>query len=325
MLLTVYERKVKDFVKKFFTGMAAGRNEAIHWDVEGLSTAVPVVDRHELVEELTKLGVDIFKFPDLFKSKYLFRSAMELLDNDASDKEKLELQEDIQEAVEAGDFQALEAEEAFAAGNKMAKTNLSGGSPSGPSKPAMPSSPAEVDPTTMHDRSVSTAGVAQSVMNQLKPDYDRQLLSWVPAAHWLQMEVRLDSIDDSNRANWEASKDSAKVDSMSQAMKEGWSKSVVLVNEPNASKLQLIDGHHRFLAAEQNGATTLPAYVAYVGGVDGQWKEMHDLQKQGSASSEADSQPLRGSAGGASKQGSSSSLQTSARRAIAQKQASEQQ
>ncbi len=164
------------------------------------------------------------------------------------------------------------------------KVNSPGGSDASPtSTAALPGSPAEIDPATMHDRNASTAGVAQTVMKQLSPDYDKKLIQWVPAAHWVQMDVPLENIDDSNRADWEASKDQDKVNSMSDAMKEGWSKPIVLVNEPNSSKLVLVDGHHRFLAAEQNGEKTINAFVAYVGGMDGPWKDMHDLQKQGAA------------------------------------------
>jgi hypothetical protein len=164
----------------------------------------------------------------------------------------------------------------------------SGGSKSAP-QPALPggalpgSAKDIADPTALHDRSVSNAGVAQTVIKQLEPDYDKKLLQWIPAAHWVQMNVPMDSIDDSNRAQWEATKDQGKVDEMSAAMKEGWSKPIVLVNEPNSNKLQLIDGHHRYLAAEANGEKEISAFVAYVGGVDGPWTEMHDLQRQGAA------------------------------------------
>jgi hypothetical protein len=169
-------------------------------------------------------------------------------------------------------------------GGSSPKANSPGGSDAMPtSTAALPGHSSEIDPATMHDRNASTAGVAQSVMDLLKPDYDKKLLQWIPAAHWVQMDVPLENIDDSNRADWEATKDQTKVESMSDAMKEGWSKPIVLVNEPNANKLVLVDGHHRFLAAEQNGEETINAFVAYVGGINGPWKEMHDLQGQGAA------------------------------------------
>lgn len=283
MLLSVYERIVKDFVRKFFISLAAGRTEEIDITVEGLSTAEQETERKDTIAEVTGLGIDILKMPAVFKNKYLFGLAMDLLKNDMDDEEKMELQEELMKSIQAGDFDAEDPEAIAAAG--AAKPGAAkpgdGADPADPTNAALPSGGAGVDPKTMSDRSVSTAGVASSVMKQLKPDYDKKLLQWIPAAHWIQMDVPMDQIDDSNRDKWEASKDQSKVDSMSEAMKDGWSKPIVLVNEPNANKLQLTDGHHRFLASEQNGEKTINAYVAYVGGVDGPWQEMHDLQKEG--------------------------------------------
>lgn len=284
MLLSVYERVIKDFSKLLFECLAAGRQEDIHFAVEGLSIAEPSLDRQQIVEEISKLGIDILNFPNMWKQKYLNRMASELIDNNLTDKERLELEEKFEESIDAGKFEVIDADEAVAAGNKMGKVTKShegSSDPSDPSSGTLPSNASQVDPKTMHDRSVSTAGVASSVMKQLKPDYSKDLLQWIPAAHWIQMDIPLDSIDDSNRESWQATRDQSKIDSMADAMKEGWRKPIIAVNEPNASKLQLTDGHHRFLAAEQNGEKTIPAYVAYVGGIDGPWKDMHDLQKQG--------------------------------------------
>lgn len=292
MLLSVYERFIKDFVKDYFTCLAIGRGDVIKWSVEGLSVAEPVLEREKMITEVTTLGLDVLKFPPIFKNKYLFSTAMKLLDGNMSDNEKLELQEDLEADVQSGKWDALDPDEATAAGNKMAVNTAKGSAgdsdPSSPTNAQLPTSGADVDPKTMHDRNVSTAGTATTVMDQLKPDYDKKLLQWIPAAHWIQTDVPLESIDDSNRENWEASKHQAKVDSMADAMKDGWNKPIVLVNEPNGNKMKLIDGHHRFLAAEQNGEKTINAFVAYVGGVDGPWKNMHDLQKQGSAGGKKD-------------------------------------
>lgn len=104
MLLSVYERCIKDFVKKFFMCLSAGRKEYIEWDIDGLSTAEPVKERKEVIEEYTAMKVDYRKLPSIFKKKYLFRLASELLEGSLDDREKYELQEDIEKLVDEGEF-----------------------------------------------------------------------------------------------------------------------------------------------------------------------------------------------------------------------------
>lgn len=295
MLLSVYERVVKDFSKLLFTCLAQGREESIFFAAEGLSIAEPTFDRTQTVSELTQFGVDVLKFPDMWKSKYLKQAASELIDNNLTDKERLELSDKFDEAIQAGEFEALDPEEAAAAGNKMAQnvgnaTSAPGpdGKPADPSQAPAPNQPIPdksgtlTAPPTMHLRAQSAkAGIADTVYKQLLPQYDPQLLGWIKAASWTgPAQVSLDMIDDSNRANWGAAQDdkAAKRAEMGQKMQEGWDKPIILVNEPNDNKLRLIDGHTRYLSAEEIGKETISAYIADVSSVSGDWEIMHDLQ-----------------------------------------------
>lgn len=142
------------------------------------------------------------------------------------------------------------------------------------------------------ERGESSAGIAQTVYDQLSSDYKKNLLHWVLAAQWEQMEVPLDHIDESNKVHWQASgpEDVDKVKDMAEKMEKGWFKPIILINEPNNSKLQIADGHHRYLAAKMNGMKEMPAFVATVGGTGGQWKEMHDLQRKGEGSNQSSNQ-----------------------------------
>lgn len=68
-------------------------------------------------------------------------------------------------------------------------------------------------------------------------------------------------------------------------MNDGFSKPIVLVNNPsNDNKMEIVDGHHRALAALQNG-TPIAAYIGHVGSDRGPWDKLHSKQvgkKEGS-------------------------------------------
>jgi MarR-like DNA-binding transcriptional regulator SgrR of sgrS sRNA len=74
------------------------------WVIDGLSTSQPIIERIDLITELTKFGINIMQFPDMFLNKYLFRKCLELLDNDLSEDEKYQLQQKIEQSVAAGVF-----------------------------------------------------------------------------------------------------------------------------------------------------------------------------------------------------------------------------
>ena len=287
MLLSVYERIVKDFTKLLFTCLAAGREEDIRWAIEGLSIAEPTVDRQQTVSEMQSFGVDILKFPDMWKNKYLNRVATELIDNNLTDKERLELSDKFQELIETGKFEALDPEEAMAAGNKMAQ-NM--GSPDA-SLPSATDNPSKDMPITDQGHPQLPDGAhlqtgkhidAMTVYNHLAKDYNPQDIDFVKQLPWSgPSDVPLSSIDSSDMDNWAA----AQPDQADKV--QGWAdkfandedvKPIVVVNNPsNDNKMQIIDGHHRHLGALKAGKP-IPAYIGQVGSDHGPWDRLHAKQ-----------------------------------------------
>ena len=136
----------------------------------------------------------------------------------------------------------------------------------------------DADMKMMHQRGETNAGIAQAVYLQLEEDYGKKYLGWVKAASWEgPIDVALEEINTSNRANWEAMQDLAHVDDFTKQVKDGSVKPIILVNEPNNDKMMIIDGHHRYLAAEKVGVP-VKAYIGIVGGVGGPWVDLHDKQ-----------------------------------------------
>jgi hypothetical protein len=151
----------------------------------------------------------------------------------------------------------------------------------GLSSPAKGAAKGQPKPATkpLHDRSISTAGVAESVYRQLAEDFPEDAIAWVRAASWTgPQDVPLVSIDYSNRDEWKASQEPERVQFFVEKIKAGDKKPIVLVNEPNNRKAIIVDGHHRALAYEKLGMPAY-AYVADVGNVTGPWDVLHDSQK----------------------------------------------
>src|SRR5271169_174048 len=116
----------------------------------------------------------------------------------------------------------------------------------------------------MHQRGKTTAGIAETVYDQLSDDYGKRYIGWVKAANWEgPTDVPLDEIDTSNRRNWQATEDLGHVDDFLKQVKDGSVKPIILVNTANDDKMMIADGHHRFLAAEKLNMP-VKAYVATV-------------------------------------------------------------
>jgi hypothetical protein len=131
-------------------------------------------------------------------------------------------------------------------------------------------------------RGKSSINIAFDVYENLKSGYDKKLLGWILTAHWFgPIEVPMEIIDSTNSGTWDAIKRAKKIRKMCLKMQEGINKPIILVNDPDNPKLKLIDGHTRFLARASISGTTIQAYIAEVGPVRGDWKEMCKLLKDG--------------------------------------------
>jgi hypothetical protein len=145
-------------------------------------------------------------------------------------------------------------------------------------KPKAPAPGMPADVANISQAASPTAGITESVYEQLAEDFPAEAIQWVRAAHWEgPVEVPIDQIDFSNVDKWKASKEPEQVQVFVEKIQSGDRKPIILVNEPNNERLIITDGHHRALAYKQLGLPAV-AYVAKVGSVNGAWDEMHDDQ-----------------------------------------------
>jgi hypothetical protein len=121
--------------------------------------------------------------------------------------------------------------------------------------------------------------VAGEVFAQLLEDYPADKLEWVLAGHWVgPQQVPVKDINTADRKRWRASHEP--IEPYVDRIKKGRMKPVILVQTPKS--LDIVDGHHRFLAYEELGWPVL-AYVAEVHVKVGPWTELHSSQTKGSS------------------------------------------
>lgn len=287
ILLTAYARVVKDFVKEIFQCIAEARNESIVWDVQGLSTFVEE-DRQSIIQEVQAIAGQqsiLQMLPsETFHKKYLLRLAMALTGT-TSPEEEATIQEELEKAVEnkehielgmaqgpqatTGDTPQTEAAEMADPSHDefLGDTMGPGGQP--------------LMPEGFHLQTGEHVD-GQVVFNQLAQDYNEKDIEFVKHIPWIgPVEIPLSSIDFSNKDNWQAAQpeDQDHVDMFADKMQnDNYTKPVILVNNPsNDNKMEVVDGHHRTLAALQNGQP-VPAYVGHVGTDRGPWDKLHAKQ-----------------------------------------------
>lgn len=120
---------------------------------------------------------------------------------------------------------------------------------------------------------------AVHVYNQLLANYPPKAIKWVLKARWIgPIEIPTDRVDVDDVDSWSASHQPDRVDHFVDNLKDGKPvKPGVCVQEPGENKVKIIDGHHRFLAAQQSGHGYL-AYVGFVKTDGGPWDETHTYQ-----------------------------------------------
>jgi phage gp29-like protein len=128
--------------------------------------------------------------------------------------------------------------------------------------------------------------IVRAVYEELLDDYPPAALEWVLAAHWEGPEdVPLNEVDFSERKTWRASHEDIApyVKRLKKAIVgNARRKPAVFVKTPGNTLKQIVDGHHRTLAAE---ACNVPAY-AYTARVyveNGPWMRLHGEQLGGSS------------------------------------------
>ena len=122
----------------------------------------------------------------------------------------------------------------------------------------------------------------KKILKELKDDYPQETLDWVKAARWRgPVRVPISQIDFRGRQGWVASQDGPESLKHHLAkIKAGDDKPILLIDTPDNTKYECIDGHHRLLAYEQLEKPVL-AFVATVEHHEGPWDTMHQKQRSG--------------------------------------------
>jgi hypothetical protein len=112
------------------------------------------------------------------------------------------------------------------------------------------------------------------VYAQMRKAFPAKAIGWVEddAAWQGPQQVPLSQIDTSDRDQWDASRQPGKVARIVRKLRRGRKpRPAVLVRWPGAKKWVIVDGHHHFLAAEQEGRESLLAYAGHVASEHGAW------------------------------------------------------
>jgi NADH:ubiquinone oxidoreductase subunit len=115
------------------------------------------------------------------------------------------------------------------------------------------------------------------VFQQAADSFPPQAVGWMHHADWSgPAMVPLQHID------WTPEEmqnpDPDRVDKFCKELQDGKKlKPVILVKTPGSNKLQLVDGHHRFLAAAEL-QEPVRAFIGVVDEDEGPWETMHDMQ-----------------------------------------------
>jgi ParB-like nuclease domain len=129
---------------------------------------------------------------------------------------------------------------------------------------------------------LSNEVASQDIYEILTASFKKKSIKWVKQVVWSgPIEVPLSSIDFSNQAKWVASQDKSsglkKVEADAKKMDEqGPTKPVILIKmSRDETKLQVLDGRHRLLAAKKSNIPIL-AYIGDVSSLDGKtsWLQM---------------------------------------------------
>jgi hypothetical protein len=114
---------------------------------------------------------------------------------------------------------------------------------------------------------------------QLEQDYPERTTKWlddsiVHSPHPIPMA----DINQKNRASWAASKSPAKLAHFKNLMRAGYTKPILVTKAPGENRYNIVDGHHRYLAAKSLGADDIHAWVVHVPQKIGEWTHMHSAQ-----------------------------------------------
>lgn len=121
---------------------------------------------------------------------------------------------------------------------------------------------------------------ATKVIAQESKNFPPEAIGWMYHAKWVgPVKIPLDHIDfDADDFDYTVP---SKISQFVEMLKDGKKLlPVILVKTPDGKKLDLVDGHHRFLAYQELGKP-VRAYVGTVEENSGDWDDMHTYQRHG--------------------------------------------
>ena len=300
MLLTAYGNITRDFIKNIMSCISSARSESIVWVINGLDNFT-IEDRDQIIVEAAQFQSVIQQsMSPTFTKLYTEKLYTALLDGASHDNAiiiRKELTENVDKIPEfdpnkqAVDSQGKPVQETIAktapASKAVSKATLE--------SPPLGESGHIQGPDGMHLQTGEHID-SQVIYDQLSDDYNEKDIEWVLHIPWVgPVEVPLTSIDFSNKSNWQADSEPEEVSKFVDLISnEGFSKPIILVNNPsNNNKMVIVDGHHRALAYAQMNQPAL-AYIGQIGKNSGPWDKLHDKQGGSKQSSGQESKQVSG-------------------------------
>lgn len=314
VILGAFGAVVRDFAQRIYGAISDARSEDVVWSALGLDK-FESYDRADLLAEALQL--DAISIPSrTWKVAMKTQAALKLVPNLPAETQQT-IQREIDQGTTAEDMAPAAPPTGLDDTDPNADPNAdptaqptsvqpTGALPANGAQPGKPgastaakaapgasqavAAPKPGDPppdAPPYMRGTSSAGIAETVYNQLLEDYPKEKLGWVRATQWAGPQtVPLDHLDFSNQADWRASHQLDHVqDFVKQIKADGRTKPIILVNEPNNSKMIVIDGHHRALGYQTCGVDAY-AYVGTVASVGGPWDDLHAWQSSGGMGSQ---------------------------------------
>ena len=298
IVLGNYALIIKNFIGSLYDFISLNRKEKYRWQILGMDD-FHQVDPADLLNMAKAVSAGQINIPSpTFKKHHLASVAFELAP-EINHETMLLIKEEIDKSIDMADTMnktmtpeqqlTYEAQEHAAKGQPV----VAGALQQAANDPELgPSGQPMMEPTS-HLQSGQHID-SQTVYNQLSDDYKEKDIQWVLHIPWIgPVEVPINSIDFSNKDNWQAAQpeDQEHVDMFADKMKnDNYTKPVILVNNPsNDNKMELVDGHHRSLAALQNNQP-INAYIGQIGSDRGPWDVLHSQQKDSKEGSKQKSQ-----------------------------------
>lgn len=132
-------------------------------------------------------------------------------------------------------------------------------------------------------KSADSLAARQQVYAQLSLRFPKAAIEWVKLVQWSPADmIDLDQFDTADEKSWAAYRSPDHVEQEIEQYKKGDNDPLVGVLGPGKNdQIEIIDGHHRFLARERMGKKRVEAYVAKVPSDEGPWSYTHLSQKGG--------------------------------------------